>query len=102
MSTKPVNNDMDMLSVSRIRNLPAATDASEPVIKSQLDASQTYLHVQSVPSSSWVVNHNLGRYPAATVIDSAGTVVVGDVQHITLNQCVLSFTGAFSGRVSLS
>lgn len=102
MSSKPVNNDMDMLSVSRIRNLPAATDASEPVTKSQMEASQTYLHTQTQPSAVWVIVHGLNRYPAVTVIDSAGTVVFGDVKHDSINQCTVSFIGAFSGKASLS
>ena len=57
-----------------------------------------YLHTQSVASDTWTVKHSLGKYPAVTVVDSAGTVVIGDVEYIDTNTCVLKFNGAFSGK----
>ena len=59
---------------------------------------KTYLHEQSVPSKEWNVQHNLGKYPAVTVVDSAGTEVVGSVEHIDHNTVKLTFSGAFSGK----
>src|SRR3954467_10942682 len=50
-------------------------------------------------SSSVTVDHNLGKYPAITVIDTAGDEVIGDVDHVGLNQVVISFGAAFSGMV---
>lgn len=38
MATKKVNTNLDMLSASRITNLPDATSAQEPATKAQLDA----------------------------------------------------------------
>ena len=56
-----------------------------------------YIHRQSTPSKEWRVAHKLGKFPSVTVVDSAGTVVVGDVRHVDKNNVVLSFSGAFSG-----
>jgi hypothetical protein len=64
---------------------PAGTDAH-------------YSHAQGVPATVWTVAHNLGKYPAVTVMDSAGTEVEGSVVHDTTNQLTITFSAAFSGR----
>lgn len=58
----------------------------------------TYTHTQGTPSAMWTVNHNLSTYPAVTVMDSGGSEVEGDIQHTSVNQTVLMFTAAFSGK----
>lgn len=57
-----------------------------------------YTHIQNSAVTSWVVNHNLGKIPAITVLDSAGTEVEGQIVHNSVNQSVLSFTTAFAGE----
>ena len=61
---------------------------------------KNYIHVQSLPATSWIVNHNLGKFPAIKIIDSAGTEVVGGIVHIDTNQAVLSFLAPFTGTAS--
>ncbi len=56
-----------------------------------------YVHTQSIALAVWDVTHNLGKYPATTVVDSAGTIVQGDVQYPSANRAVLTFSGEFSG-----
>ena len=57
----------------------------------------SYRHTQPVPSSHWVIDHNLGKYPSVVVIDSAGDEVLGAVSYPTLNRLEVRFSGAFSG-----
>jgi hypothetical protein len=45
-----------------------------------------YVHVQSTPAASATIVHNLGKYPAVVVVDSAETVLVGDVTYLDLNR----------------
>ena len=56
-----------------------------------------YTHTQAVSSATWTINHNLGFNPIAVVLDSAGTQVEGAVSYPTVNQMVITFTGAFTG-----
>ena len=56
-----------------------------------------YVHNQNTPSASWVINHNLGAYPTAVVMDSAHTQVEGDFSYTNSNQLVITFSSAFSG-----
>lgn len=62
----------------------------------------TYIHQQMVASTAWVITHNLDKYPSVTVVDSAGSVVIGEVQYISRNQIIVTFQGAFSGTAYLN
>lgn len=59
---------------------------------------KTFVYDQTVPSSVWTIEHNLEKFPAVNIVDSAGTEVIGAIDYIDLNTVVISFTGAFSGR----
>src|SRR3954447_45846 len=57
-------------------------------------ADKTY--TQNFTAAATVtVTHNLGKRPAVTVIDTANDEVVGDVEHLSLNQLQVSFSAPF-------
>ncbi len=62
----------------------------------------TYIHTQDVPLAVWVINHNLGKFPSVTIVDSQNQVVVGDVTYNSSNTITLSFTSAFAGYAYLN
>lgn len=57
---------------------------------------------QASPSATWVIVHNLGAFLNATVVDSAGSQVEGEVLFQDGNTIVISFAGPFSGRAFIS
>lgn len=59
---------------------------------------KNYRHVQGTASASWSVTHNLDKYVAVVVVDSAGQVVEGDVSYVDVNSVVLTFSSAFAGE----
>ncbi len=59
---------------------------------------KSHVHVQSLASIEWTVNHNLNKFPSITVVDSAGTVVEGDVEYIDPDNSIIRFSASFSGR----
>jgi hypothetical protein len=63
---------------------------------------QTYSFQQGVAAATWEINHNLERHPAVTVVDSAGTTVIGDIAYESPNRIVIAFTGEFSGWAYLN
>jgi len=70
-------------------------------------SAETYTFSQSSVSNTWVINHNLGKFPSVTVVDSGGSVVVGTIDFNTLNQITITFFGggsalAFSGKAYLN
>ena len=64
--------------------------------------ADTYEYDQSGVSDDWTITHNLGKYPSVTVVDSAGTEVVGDVTYISENVINIKFNSAFSGTAYLN
>ena len=64
--------------------------------------NNSYVHTQSAASDNWVINHNLGYNPNVTVLDSAGTQVIGEIEYNTINKLTLKFSTAFSGTAYLS
>ncbi|MBQ5473334.1 MAG: hypothetical protein IIT65_01260 [Lachnospiraceae bacterium] len=67
-----------------------------------LVADKTYLHHQTVASDTWVIVHNLNKYPSVAVIDSAGNEVIGEISYDDKNQVTLKFEGGFKGVATLN
>jgi hypothetical protein len=65
---------------------------------SSLTGDKNYEHEQSSPSAEWVVTHNLNKRPSVTVVDSAGTEIMCEVQHDSDNQVTLIFDSSTSGQ----
>lgn len=61
-----------------------------------------YEHTQSIPAKIWEVQHNLNKKPSATVTDSAGNKVIGEVIYIDNNNLELHFSAQFSGIAYLN
>lgn len=64
--------------------------------------ANTYIHEQSQASDTWTVAHTLHKYPSVTVVDSASTVVVGDVEYVSEDLIIIRFKHAFSGTAYLN
>ena len=69
------------------------------VMTSPIIGDITYTHNQSSTSNTWVVNHNLHRFPSVTVVDSADTIVQGTVVYNSNKQLTITF---FSGSSALA
>lgn len=50
-------------------------------------------------SDNVLVQHNLGKQPAVSIVDSAGDEVIGSVEYIDNAQVRVRFAAPFSGRV---
>lgn len=61
-----------------------------------------YVHTQAAASSTWTINHNLNAYPAVMVVDTASTVVIGEVSYLSTSQVQVSFSAPFSGFAYLT
>ncbi len=62
-------------------------------------ADKNFVFTQSIPASVWNVPHNLNKYPAVTVTDSAGTHVECEVKYVDLNNLTVNINGSTSGTV---
>lgn len=59
---------------------------------------KNFVFTQNVPSALWVVTHNLNKYPAVSIVDSANTSVYSEIDYNSLNQVTLTFKSPFSGK----
>ena len=57
-----------------------------------------HVHDQGNAAAEWVVTHNLNKYCSVTVVDTANTVVIGEIEYNSVNQATLTFQSAFAGK----
>ena len=83
----------------------AVTVALQTALRGQAgppgSSASQFLFTQSVPEAVWVIAHGLGGYPTVVVIDSAGSVVEGDVEYDSTEQVTLTFSAGFAGTARL-
>lgn len=72
------------------------------VLPSETATLSSYIHIQSVPASTWNVNHNLGVRANITVVDSSENQVEGDITYQDDNTIIIEFSGSFSGKAYVS
>lgn len=66
------------------------------------NTTQRKVFTQSSASSTWSITHTLGGRPSVTIVDSAGTVVLGDIVYNSDTAVTISFTAPFSGYAYLT
>jgi len=98
-STLIVSNNNSEIITSQPQGLPGrdGVDGHDGI-----DGDRHFSFEQSLPSNTWVVTHNLNKFPSVTVIDSANTEVEGGVEFIDINTVQISFSAAFSGKAYLN
>lgn len=61
-----------------------------------------YEHVQSAPSSVWVITHNLGRKVHVSLFGDEGEVILSDVEHGSVNQATVTWSSPTTGSAVVS
>ena len=61
---------------------------------------KSYVHIQEIVSQTWTINHNLGSTTFIFMVyDSAGNLVLANLNDVLENSFVLNFDSAISGKV---
>lgn len=63
---------------------------------------KNFVFEQKTASQTWIINHNLAKFPSVSVVDSGGTVVIGDIEYIDMNNLVATFVAKFAGTAYLN
>jgi len=95
------------LSIGTVTTGPAAATiagtAPTQTLNLTIPIGGRYKHTQGSASATWTITHNLGYEPGGvSVVDSAGTIVVGTVTYTSVDQIVVSFSSAFAGKAYFS
>lgn len=64
--------------------------------------TKTFEHNQAAASNTWSITHNLNKNPSVTIVDSGGTVVIGQIDYVSKNELTINFTAAFGGKAYLN
>lgn len=70
--------------------------------ESKQGGDKNFTYIQSTSAAVWTITHNLGKRPSASVIDSAGSNVVGEVDYTSNNELTITFSSAFKGTAYLN
>ena len=62
----------------------------------------TFVYEAPTASSLWTITHNLACYPSVTIVDSAGTVIVPDIEYLDINSLRVIFAYAMGGTAYLN
>lgn len=93
----------DTLIAEEVYQHTLAKDNPHSVTAKQIGAKEkTFVHRQMSPSKEWEIEHNLFEYPSVSVVDSAGSVVIGDVTYISDSKLLIKFNAAFAGKAYLN
>ena len=66
------------------------------------DKAATFTFNQDTASTSWVIDHNLNKYPSLVVIDADGHELIGDVTYTSANSLTITFSVECSGTAYLN
>jgi hypothetical protein len=65
-------------------------------------SDQTYVFVQSVPSTTWTITHNLNKYPSVSVVNINNVVMYGEITYLSPSQLQIEFSAGFSGKAYMN
>lgn len=65
-------------------------------------SDKNFVFNQASAANPWSVPHNLGKFPAVSVVDSGGNEIVPDVHYVDANNVTLTFAAATSGKAYLN
>jgi hypothetical protein len=104
MNTWANDNDFYRAVVQFISGYGSLTH-EDPVgfaVESKQGGDKNFTHIQSTTSAVWTITHNLGKRPSISIVDSAGSNVVGEVNYTSNNDLTITFSSAFKGTAYLN
>lgn len=95
-----IGSDSENNGQTRNYTLAALANFFSQYINSQSDS--TYIHVQNDPSTTWIVFHNMQKYPTPLVMNDLGEVVLTDISYPSLDVMHVNFGRPTTGSVTLN
>ena len=73
--------------------------ASNEITIASLNDDANFVFTQGIPSATWNITHNLGKFPSVSVADTANQLMYGDTEYINENSLTITFSAPFRGRL---
>lgn len=65
-------------------------------------SNPSFVFEQAIPSDTWVINHNLGKRPSITLVDSSGREFETEREYVNDNQVIVRLLSATTGFAYLN
>ncbi len=76
--------------------------ASNEISIESLGSDANFVFTQSIPSSTWNINHGLNKFCSVSVVSDGNQLKYGNVSYINSNSLTITFSAAFSGKAYLN
>ena len=96
------SRQQDVTQANQKQNTIDIARLTQQILDITISGSGSYVHDQGIPSLTWTINHGLDKFPSVTVVDSAGTVVIGDITFNSSNLLTITFNASFSGKAFIN
>lgn len=98
----PLNKKDEILISDYPDGLKTKTTDLENLSKFVVANLPNFVFTQSIPSTTWLVSHDLNKFCSVTVVSDSNNVMIGNVTYNSLNQLTITFSAAFSGKAYLN
>lgn len=61
----------------------------------------SYVHQQTVPAATWVIDHHMGLVPNVVLLDSSGQQMIAEIRHPSDQTTVIVHSAPYSGTAYL-
>lgn len=76
--------------------------ASNEITIASLNDDANFVFTQGIPSATWNITHNLGKFCSVTVVDTSKQIVIGSITYVNDNSLTITFSAPFSGQAFLN
>jgi len=68
----------------------------------ELRTRSRFVHNQPSASNTWSITHNMKFFPNVSIVDTAQSKVIGEVEYLSENALTVTFSHSFAGKAYLS
>ena len=66
------------------------------------NSDKNFVFTQAVASNTWVIQHNLNKFPSVTSVNINNIEMYGEVVFTDVNNLTINFSAAFSGKAFIN
>lgn len=91
-----LQNDILKISVDLLLSNGTITNG-DPAVMSSSGSVDRHYKTAIMNGDVWEIEHNLGKFPSITVVDTANNVIYADVTYDDLNNVTITFASSVTG-----
>ena len=69
---------------------------------SSIVTDKNFVFTQATPSTEWIINHNMEKFPSVSVVNNNNILMYGNTTYIDKNNLKINFSAGFSGKAYLN